>query len=38
MLEYTKACNGERLAMRILHDDAKRECDYGPARGLPDTK
>lgn len=21
-----------------LHDDAQREYEYGPARGLPDTK
>jgi len=38
MLEYTKAGDGERLAMLVLHDDAKREYAYGPARGLPDTK
>ncbi|MGD9658582.1 MAG: HAD family hydrolase [Methylocystis sp.] len=38
MLEYTKAGNGERLAMLLLHDDAKREYAYGPALGLPDTK
>ena len=38
MLEYTKAGNGERLAMIILHDDADREYAYGPAQGLPDTK
>jgi phosphoglycolate phosphatase-like HAD superfamily hydrolase len=37
MLEYTKAGNGARLAMLVLHDDAKREYAYGPARGLPDT-
>jgi len=38
MLEYTKAGDGERLAMLVLHDDAKREYAYGPAQGLPDTK
>ena len=38
MLEYTKAGEGERLAMLVLHDDAKREYAYGPAVGLPDTK
>lgn len=37
MLEYTKAGDGERLAMLVLHDDAKREYAYGPALGLPDT-
>jgi phosphoglycolate phosphatase-like HAD superfamily hydrolase len=38
MLEYTKAGDGERLAMLVLHDDASREYAYGPAQGLPDTK
>jgi len=38
MLEYTKAGNGARLCMLVLHDDAKREYAYGPAEGLPDTK
>jgi phosphoglycolate phosphatase-like HAD superfamily hydrolase len=38
MLEYTKAGDGERLAMIVLHDDAQREYAYGPAQGLPDTK
>ncbi len=38
MLEYTKAGEGQRLAMLLLHDDAKREYAYGPALGLPDTK
>jgi phosphoglycolate phosphatase-like HAD superfamily hydrolase len=38
MLEYTKAGDGSRLAMIVLHDDAKREYAYGPAQGLPDTK
>ena len=38
MLEYTKAGDGARLAMLVLHDDAKREYAYGPSQGLPDTK
>jgi hypothetical protein len=38
MLEYTKAGNGVRLAMLVLHDDANREYAYGPALGLPNTK
>ena len=38
MLEYTKAGDGLRLSMLVLHDDAKREYAYGPAQGLPDTK
>jgi len=38
MLEYTKAGNGPRLAMLVLHDDATREYAYGPAQGLPDTR
>ena len=38
MLEYTKAGDGARLAMVVLHDDAEREYAYGPAQGLPDTK
>jgi hypothetical protein len=38
MLEYTKAGSGERLAMLVLHDDAKREYAYGPAQGLPASK
>jgi hypothetical protein len=38
MLEYTKAGDGVRLSMIVLHDDAKREYAYGPARGLPDTR
>ena len=38
MLEYTKAGDGARLMMLVLHDDAKREYAYGPATGLPDTK
>ena len=24
--------------MLVLHDDAQREYDYGPANGLPDSK
>lgn len=38
MLEYTKTGDGARLAMLVLHDDAKREYAYGPAAGLPATK
>ncbi len=38
MLEYTKAGDGVRLAMLVLHDDATREYAYGPAQGLPNTK
>ena len=38
MLEYTKAGDGTRLAMLVLHDDAEREYAYGPAQDLPDTK
>src|SRR6266480_1523201 len=38
MLEYTKAGDGVRLCMLVLHDDAKREYAYGPATGLPNTK
>ena len=38
MLEYTKAGDGARLAMLVLHDDAKREYAYGPAQGLPASK
>lgn len=38
MLEYTKAGDGARLSMLVLHDDAKREYAYGPAQGLPMSK
>jgi phosphoglycolate phosphatase-like HAD superfamily hydrolase len=38
MLEYTRAGDGPRLAMLVLHDDAEREYAYGPAQGLPETK
>jgi hypothetical protein len=38
MLEYTGAGDGARLKMLVLRDDAKRECAYGPAEGLPDSK
>jgi len=38
MLEYTKAGDGARLSMLVLHDDAKREYAYGRAQGLPDIK
>jgi phosphoserine phosphatase len=37
MLEYTRAGDGARLAMLVLHDDPVREYAYGPAKGLPDT-
>ena len=36
-LEYTKAGDGARLAMLVLHDDATREYAYGPAKGLPEV-
>jgi len=38
MLEYTRAGDGARLAMLLLHDDAEREYAYGPAQGLRDSK
>jgi phosphoserine phosphatase len=38
MLEYTKAGDGARLSMLVLHDDATREYAYGPAQGLPGTR
>jgi hypothetical protein len=38
MLEYTKAGEGARLAMLVLHDHATREYAYGLAQGFPDTK
>ena len=38
MLEYTKAGDGVRLSMLVLHDDGKREYAYGPAQGLPESK
>ena len=38
MLEYTKAGDGARLSMLVLHDDATREYAYGPALGMRDTK
>jgi len=38
MLEYAKGGDGLRLAMIVLHDDAKREYAYGPAEGLPASK
>ncbi len=38
ILEYTKAGDGSRLTMLVLHDDAKREYAYGPAQGLPNTR
>ena len=38
MLEYTKAGDGARLALLLLHDDAEREYAYGPALGMPGTR
>jgi phosphoglycolate phosphatase-like HAD superfamily hydrolase len=38
MLEYTRAGDGLRLAMLVLHDDERREYAYGPAQGLPETR
>jgi phosphoglycolate phosphatase-like HAD superfamily hydrolase len=38
MLEYTKAADGARLCILVLHDDAEREYAYGPAQELPKTK
>ncbi len=38
MLEYTRAGEGARLALLVMHDDAEREYAYGPAQGLPDTR
>lgn len=38
MLEYTGAGTGAHLMMLVLHDDARREFAYGPAKGLPDSK
>ena len=38
MLEYTKAGDGARLTMLVLHDDGEREYAYGPAQGLPETR
>ncbi len=37
-MEYTKAGDGARFAILVLHDDAQREYAYGPGLGLPDTK
>jgi len=38
MLEYTRSGTRTGLAMLVLHDDAEREYDYGPAEGLPDSR
>src|SRR6266700_7313663 len=38
MLEYAQGGSGARFELLVLHDDAKREFPYGPARGLPDVK
>jgi hypothetical protein len=35
MLEYTKAGNGARQSMIVLHDDAEREYAYGPRAACP---
>ena len=37
MLEWATAEKGPRIAMLVLHDDAKREYAYGPAQSLPKT-
>ena len=34
----TKAGNGARLSMIVVHDDAERKYAYGPAQELPATK
>jgi hypothetical protein len=31
-LEYTKAGEGARLSMIVLHDDARRKYAYGPTQ------
>ena len=38
MLEYTQGGTGQRFMLLVLHDDARREYAYGPAKGLPDVK
>jgi hypothetical protein len=38
MLEYTQGGSGARFELLVLHDDAARECAYGPALGLPSPK
>jgi phosphoglycolate phosphatase-like HAD superfamily hydrolase len=38
MLEYVDSGPGTRFELLVLHDDAKREFAYGPARGLQDVK
>jgi phosphoserine phosphatase len=38
MLEYTRAGDGARLSMLVMHDDGEREYAYGPAQGLPASK
>ncbi len=35
MLEYTRAGDGSRLAVLVLHDDAEREYAYGRRRACP---
>ena len=38
MLEYTKAGDGARLSMLVLHDDAQARIRLWAGQGLPDTK
>ena len=38
MPEYTRAGDNARMPMILLHGDAQREYEFGPAQGLPDTK
>ena len=38
MCEYTKAGDGTRLALLLLHDDGEREYSYGPAQGPAATR
>ena len=38
MLEYADSGGKDALMMIVMHDDAVRECAYGPAEGLPASK
>jgi hypothetical protein len=38
MLVRTKAGDGARLAVIVLHDDGESEYAYGPAHRLPNRK
>ena len=38
MLEYTKAGDGARLSLLVLHDDAERDTPTGPLKGFPRRK